>query len=188
MDILGIKRPHGITRVSEHINNITEMVSSLMDKKFAYLASDGSIYFDTTKYRKEVSEYPIPNRSSLSHDELIENSNSEILPHKKHVADFALWKATNSDNIKQLGGEWELKLPDNQIILGRPGWHIECSAMCSKMFGETLDVHAGGIDLLCPHHCNEVAQSQAFFHNNTNSTVTQWPNYFFHVGKWNMSN
>ena len=157
MDTLRIRRPHGITRVSDHMDDIKHMISTLHEKEYAYVASDGSVYFDTGRYREQVADHPVPNRSSLSLDDLVENS--EEVPHKKHVADFALWKASGESAIAELGAEWELELK-GQVIKGRPGWHIECSAMCSKMFGKSLDVHAGGIDLLFPHHCNEVAQSQ----------------------------
>ena len=183
MDTLQVIRPHAITRVSEHMHSITEMVNKLVQEEFAYIAKDGSVYFDTGRYRKYVAEHPIPSPSSLSLDEITKNQ--EDIPHKKHVADFAVWKASGetSDEMKQLGAEWSLDL-DGHIINGRPGWHIECSAMCSKMFGPSLDIHAGGIDLLFPHHCNEVAQSQAYFHSK-NTENNQWPHYFFHIGKFN---
>jgi cysteinyl-tRNA synthetase len=179
MEALNVERPHAITRVSEHMPEVCNMIQRLHQQGFAYIAEDGSVYFDTGRYRT-IAEHPIPTRSRLTLDEL---DGGETVPHKKHVADFALWKASGegSEKLRALGAEWLLDLGE-RTIPGRPGWHIECSAMCSKLFGGELDVHVGGIDLLFPHHCNEVAQSQAFYTSEGQQTP-QWPNYFAHVGK-----
>jgi cysteinyl-tRNA synthetase len=85
---------------------------------------------------------------------------------KKNQVDFALWKKS-----KEKEPFWESPWGD-----GRPGWHIECSVMCSSIFGDKLDIHAGGCDLKFPHHDNEIAQTEAYYDND------QWINYFFHTG------
>ena len=90
---------------------------------------------------------------------------------KKNAGDFVLWKASKSENEPFWDSPWGK---------GRPGWHIECSAMCSNIFGDSLDIHSGGIDLKFPHHDNEIAQTEAYYDN------YQWINYFLHTGHLNI--
>lgn len=154
MSSLNIEKPLIITRVSEHVDTIEKFVKKLIDSEMAYVSFDGSVYFDTTKY-------PAYGKLQRTQPEG-EASNEE----KRNKMDFALWKAE-----KPSEPSWQASWGS-----GRPGWHIECSAMVSKLFGSQLDFHAGGIDLQFPHHENEEAQSCAF-HN-----TRQWANYWIHTG------
>lgn len=154
MSSLNVEKPMIITRVSEHINCIESFVKKLIDSGMAYTTLDGSVYFDTSKF---------PSYGKLQKmQESGEASNEE----KRNKMDFALWKSHKPEEPS-----WEASWGE-----GRPGWHIECSAMVSKLFGSQLDFHAGGIDLQFPHHENEEAQSCAF-HN-----IRQWANYWIHIG------
>ncbi|KJE97474.1 cysteinyl-tRNA synthetase [Capsaspora owczarzaki ATCC 30864] len=171
MKALHILEPDRLTRVSDYIDEIIEFVEKVIGNGYAY-ASNGSVYFSTTSfdqnkghhYAKLVPE-AVGNAASLAEGEG-ELSATDAGSDKKHPNDFALWK-------KSKAGEpaW-----DSPWGKGRPGWHIECSAMAGKVIGSTLDIHGGGIDLKFPHHDNEIAQSEAFFDNK------QWINYFMHTG------
>lgn len=154
MSSLNIEKPLIITRVSEHINSIESFVQGLLDSGMAYVADNGSVYFDTSKF---------PTYGKLQKMQDSGEPSDEV---KKNKMDFAIWKGHKPDE-PFWGATWGN---------GRPGWHIECSAMVSKVFGSQLDFHAGGIDLQFPHHENEEAQSCAF-HN-----IRQWANYWIHVG------
>src|SRR5271157_388780 len=135
---------------TDHIDDMVKLVKTLIEKGFAYKAQDGSIYFDVSKFKNygalsgvKLGEGKEAGRVSMDHYE-----------EKREAADFALWKAWDPED-----GEvyWETELGK-----GRPGWHIECSAMSMKYLGESFDIHAGGVDLRFPHHENEIAQSEAF--------------------------
>jgi cysteinyl-tRNA synthetase len=142
---LSIEAPEHWIRATDHIDDMVRLIQRLQEKSFTY-ASEGSIYYRIAKF---------PNYGKLSKIDLtgiqpgarVDNDRYE----KESARDFALWKAPKP-------GEhfWE-----TAIGTGRPGWHIECSAMAMKYLGETLDIHAGGIDLAFPHHENEIAQSEA---------------------------
>ncbi|MCX7827937.1 MAG: cysteine--tRNA ligase [Thermanaerothrix sp.] len=143
-DALGIKRATVNPKATDEIPHIIELIETLIRKGHAYQA-DGDVYFD-------VKSYPVYGkliRQDL--EELQAGARIEVDPRKRHPLDFALWKA-------QKPGEpaWE-----SPWGLGRPGWHIECSAMCRHHLGETVDIHGGGCDLVFPHHENEIAQSEA---------------------------
>ncbi|GAG03750.1 unnamed protein product, partial [marine sediment metagenome] len=144
MDDLNIKRATGYPYVTKHVKEITEMVSTLIDKGYAYVV-DGNVYYSVDKFK----DY-----GKLSHrntDELLAGARVEVDKSKKNPLDFALWK-------KAKPGEPKWPSPWGE---GRPGWHIECSVMSTKYLGETLDIHGGGQDLIFPHHENEIAQSEA---------------------------
>jgi len=145
---LNIEKPTEITRATEYIDKIVDFVSDLVDRGFAYKGDDGSIYFSIEKFTdygklSGLDREGIKAGARVSQDEYT----------KENPADFVLWKSWNSTD-----GEifWETKLGK-----GRPGWHIECSAMSQDKLGETLDIHAGAVDLIFPHHENEIAQSEA---------------------------
>lgn len=132
-------------KASEYILKIIEFIEGLIQKGFAYCASNGDIYFSVRKFK----DY-----GKLSHrkiDELLEGVRIEVGEEKEDPIDFALWKAAKPGEIS-----W-----DSPWGKGRPGWHIECSCMALDTLGETIDIHGGGRDLLFPHHENEVAQSEA---------------------------
>lgn len=160
MDIssLNIEKPMIIARVSEHIETISQFIKGLIDSGLAYVAKDGSVYFDTSKF-------PAYGKLQAGQDTGEASDDAKI-----NKMDFALWKGA-----KPSEPSWPTDWGE-----GRPGWHIECSAMVSKVFGSQLDFHAGGIDLKFPHHENEEAQSCAY-HNSR-----QWANYWVHVGHLNL--
>lgn len=154
MASLNIEKPLIICRVSDHIKSIEIFVKHLIDSGIAYATKDGSVYFDTGKF---------PSYGKLLKTQASDEPKSD---YKRNSMDFAVWKGHKPNEP-----HWETSWGK-----GRPGWHIECSAMVSKVFGSQLDFHAGGIDLRFPHHENEEAQSCAF-HN-----TRQWANYWIHVG------
>ncbi len=142
MAALGVKPPDIEPRATEHIVEMIGMIQALLDKGCAY-AADGHVLFD-------VSAYPGYGRlSKRDLREMIAGARVEVAPYKKAPQDFVLWKPSTPD----LPG-W-----DSPWGRGRPGWHIECSAMSKKHLGATIDIHGGGQDLVFPHHENELAQS-----------------------------
>ncbi len=141
---LGIKKPSINPRATQHIEEIINLIQTLIDKGYAYVV-DGNVYYDISK----SEDY---GKLSGNKAEALEaGARIEVDPRKKNPADFSLWK-------KQKSGEPAWNSPWGT---GRPGWHIECSVMSMKYLGETLDIHAGGKDLIFPHHENEIAQSEA---------------------------
>lgn len=143
-DALNVKRADVHPKVSEHIPEIIEFVQTLIDKGYAYEA-DGDVYFSTRKF----PEYG--KLSGQNIDDLESGARIAIGEVKEDPLDFALWKARKSDDEIAWESPWGM---------GRPGWHIECSAMAKKHLGDTIDIHAGGEDLQFPHHENEIAQSE----------------------------
>lgn len=133
-----VKRP----KVTENIKEIIEMIKILEERGFAYNV-DGNVFFEENKY----SNYG--RLSNRKIEDAVENENIEAMSYKRNAVDFALWK-------KKKEGEVYWDSPWGQ---GRPGWHIECSAMSKKYLGESFDIHGGGQDLIFPHHENEIAQS-----------------------------
>lgn len=141
---LDIKKPHANPRATQHIEEIIDLIQILIDKGYAYVV-DGDVYYDVSKFE----DY---GKLSGNKAEALEaGARIEVDPRKKNPADFALWK-------RQKLGEPVWNSPWGK---GRPGWHVECSVMSMKYLGETLDIHAGGKDLIFPHHENEIAQSEA---------------------------
>ncbi len=141
--LLGLRSHEHNPKVTEHLDTIEEMIQGLIDKQYAY-EMDGSVYFQVDRF----SEY---GKLSGRHiEELMSGTRIETDERKKAPMDFALWK-----KAKPHEPHWSSRWSE-----GRPGWHIECSAMIHKIFGGTLDIHGGGIDLVFPHHENEIAQSE----------------------------
>ena len=164
---LGIRPATVHPRATEHINDVIRLVSRLIENGRAYATSSGDVYY-------RVSAFPGYGKLSGQNMEDRENGASERLnveTDKESPEDFALWKA-------QKPGEpaW-----DSPWGKGRPGWHIECSAMSMKYLGETFDIHCGGKDLLFPHHENEIAQSEG-------ATGKKYVNYWMHNGFINVDN
>ena len=156
MDAIGIERPVYEPKATEHIEDIINIVKKLIDKGYAYEV-DGDVYYRVEKFK----EY-----GKLSHkniDELRSGARIDINESKENPLDFALWKKSK-DNEPSWDSPWGH---------GRPGWHIECSAMSMKYLGETFDIHGGGEDLIFPHHENEIAQSEA-------ATGRQFVKYWMH--------
>ena len=139
-------------RATEHIPEMVEMISKLIEEEHAYVA-DGDVYFRIASF---------PQYGALSHlDRSGLKAGTRVAADKydkESVSDFALWKKGQPGDEK-LGAAW-----DAPFGRGRPGWHIECSAMSKRYLGDTLDIHAGGVDLMFPHHENEIAQSEAANH------------------------
>jgi cysteinyl-tRNA synthetase len=136
---------------TEYIREMIEMIQVLMDKGFAYKGTDGSIYYNIRKFGRYGC------LSHLNLDELKAGASERVASDeydKEHMADFVLWK--KYDPARDGNIFWES--PFGQ---GRPGWHLECSAMAMKILGSTIDIHVGGIDNMFPHHENEIAQSEA---------------------------
>ncbi len=148
LDALNIKRAHVTPRATETIPDMIKLIESLVAKKNAYVADDGSVYFSIKSFKDygklaHLDFEKLQFGSRVTHDEY----------DKEHVADFALWKAWDEKD-----GEVKWPSPWGE---GRPGWHIECSVMSMKNLGETFDIHCGGEDLIFPHHEDEIAQSEA---------------------------
>ena len=142
MDALGVRRPNLEPHATEHVPQIIAMIARLIDSGHAY-AAEGHVLFS-------VASFPAYGAlSRRSPDDMLAGARIEVAPYKRDPGDFVLWKPSSED----LPG-W-----DSPWGRGRPGWHIECSAMSEAHLGETIDIHAGGVDLLFPHHENEVAQS-----------------------------
>ena len=180
MRSLNLKRAEVYPRVSEHVPEIIDLVETLIEKGYAY-ESNGSVYFDVT----EFEEYGKLSNQKI--EEMEAQGEENELEEKRHPADFALWKAgeahpdgvsaseasgdssDESDGTPAGGQTW-----DSPWGEGRPGWHIECSAMSMTHLDDTIDVHLGGQDLVFPHHENEIAQSEA-------ATGQQFAKYWMHV-------
>ena len=145
MDALKIRRASIYPRASETMSDIIQMVKGLIDKGYAY-ESQGSVYFSVGK----AKVYGILSGQSL--DQMEAGARVEAGEDKRDPMDFALWKAAKPGEIS-----W-----DSPWGKGRPGWHIECSAMCLKHIGKTIDIHGGGTELVFPHHENEILQSEAY--------------------------
>ncbi|MCD6309753.1 MAG: cysteine--tRNA ligase [Candidatus Eremiobacteraeota bacterium] len=147
LDALGIEPAEFYPRATEHIQEMVELVKKIMDAGVGYRGEDGSIYFSISAF---------PSYGRLSHIKPGEQKAGARIKHdeydKESIADFALWKSWDEKD-----GEvyWETELGK-----GRPGWHIECSAMSMKYLGESFDIHTGGVDNIFPHHENEIAQSE----------------------------
>jgi|TARA_B110000263_G_scaffold248698_1_gene264208 cysteinyl-tRNA synthetase len=144
MDALGVRRADVHPRATDDMNEIIELISNLIEKKAAYV-SNGSVYFDVSY----ASDYGKLSRRTLEDE--IDGTRIDNDPDKLKAADFALWKMVPK-NETHWNSPWGI---------GRPGWHIECSAMVRKHLGETIDIHGGGLDLIFPHHENEIVQSES---------------------------
>ncbi|MBI3859192.1 MAG: cysteine--tRNA ligase [Thaumarchaeota archaeon] len=159
---LGVEKVERYPRATEHIAEMVALINRLIKKGYAYKAADGSVYFAVRKFRRygalsgiRPKELKAGARVSQDHYE------------KEEANDFALWKAWDHEDGEVF---WETELGK-----GRPGWHIECSAMSMKYLGESFDIHTGGLDNRFPHHENEIAQSEA-------ATGKKFVRYWLHAG------
>ncbi|KKY24175.1 putative cysteinyl-trna synthetase [Phaeomoniella chlamydospora] len=169
---LNVMDPDTITRVTEYGKQIADFVDRIVANNFGYATSDGSVYFDIDAFEKAGNPYARLEPWNKGDKELQadgEGALTQKTSQKRSDADFALWKASKP-------GEPSWSSPWGQ---GRPGWHIECSAMASAKLGRQMDIHSGGIDLAFPHHDNELAQSEAYWQDGQKE---QWVNYFLHMG------
>jgi cysteinyl-tRNA synthetase len=158
-DALGVNRANRYPKASEYVPQIEKLVRVLEEKGYAYRTADGSVYFSMDKVRDYGK------LSGMKLDELRAGARIEPGEEKRNPMDFALWKGVKPGEIA-----W-----DSPWGKGRPGWHIECSAMCMNLFGDTIDIHGGGNDLIFPHHENEILQSES-------ATGKPLANYWLHNG------
>lgn len=146
-----------IVPISTAIDTMVEIIQKLLDKKYAYLAEDGSIYYSIAKFAK-YGKLAHLNMSGMKSSVRINNDEYE----KESVADFALWKAYDAEKDGPNSWDAVVMIDGKEVsVKGRPGWHIECSACNLKHLGPEIDIHMGAIDNIFPHHENEIAQSEA---------------------------
>ncbi len=144
-DALGVKRADFYPKASEYIPQIIALVKRIEEAGFGYRTGDGSVYFSTEKAKN------YGRLSGMKIEELNAGARVNVDEEKRNPMDFALWKGAKPGEVS-----W-----DSPWGRGRPGWHIECSAMCMALFGDTIDIHGGGNDLIFPHHENELLQSES---------------------------
>lgn len=157
---LKIKRAEYYPKATEHIPEMVALIKKLMEKGYAYRGEDGSIYYNISKFKNYGK------LSKIKLEELKPGARVKVDEYGKEEAqDFALWKVWDEEDGDVF---WE-----TEIGKGRPGWHIECSTMAMKYLGETIDIHSGGVDLIFPHHENEIAQSEA-------ATGKEFARYWLH--------
>ncbi len=161
---LGVKEATHHPRATENIDSIIELVKKMEDKGFTYTV-DGDVYFDVKKFKDygKLSHQPLENLEA--------GARIEVGTKKKNPMDFTVWKAKKEGEPAWISPWGE----------GRPGWHIECSAMANRFLGEHIDIHSGGMDLIFPHHENEIAQSEC-------ANGCQFANYWLHNGYINVDN
>jgi len=159
-ECLGVMPADQEPRATQYIDKIIQLISQLIDKGFAYSTAEGDVYFRVDKF----DDYGKLSKQKL--DNMMVSQRITVESNKENSKDFALWKAEKNTDIIHWNTPWGK---------GRPGWHIECSAMSMDCLGEKFDIHGGGSDLLFPHHENEIAQSQA-------ATGQSPVNYWMHVG------
>lgn len=160
LDRLNITRPDYLPKATEHIKEQIDLIQTLETKGYTYVIDDG-VYYDTSKF-PQYADF-----AQLDIDEQQAGKRVEFNEQKRNTTDFALWKFSPKDHQRDM--EW-----DSPWGKGFPGWHVECSAMSMKYLGETIDVHAGGIDHLPVHHTNEIAQSEG-------ATGKQFAHYWMHA-------
>src|SRR5690348_3679706 len=169
VDALGCLRPTVEPRATEHIPEMRDIIERLLQGGFAYVAEDHVLF---SPQAMNAANSALPRYGALSKrslDEMIAGARVDVAPYKKNNTDFVLWKPSKP-------GEPSWPSPSGIRAEGRPGWHIECSAMAWKHLGEQFDIHGGGIDLVFPHHENEVAQTCCAFHQQ------RMANYWMHNG------
>jgi cysteinyl-tRNA synthetase len=169
VDALGCLRPTVEPRATEHIEEMREIIERLVQGGFAYVAEDHVLF---SPQAMNAANSILPRYGALANrslDEMIAGARVDVAPYKRDATDFVLWKPSKP-------GEPSWPSPSGIKAEGRPGWHVECSAMSWKHLGEQFDIHGGGIDLVFPHHENELAQSCCAFHRN------RMANFWMHNG------
>ncbi len=164
VDALGCLRPTVEPRATEHIAEMRAIIERLVQGGFAYVAEDHVLF---SPQAMNAANSVLPRYGALANrslDEMIAGARVDVAPYKRDATDFVLWKPSKP-------GEPSWPSPSGIKAEGRPGWHIECSAMAWKHLGEQFDIHGGGIDLVFPHHENELAQSCCAFHENRMANV-----------------
>jgi len=169
VDALGCLRPTVEPRATEHIAEMRFLIERLVQGGFAYVAEDHVLF---SPQAMNAADSVLPRYGALANrslDEMIAGARVDVAPYKRDTTDFVLWKPSKP-------GEPSWPSPSGIKAEGRPGWHIECSAMSWKHLGEQFDIHGGGIDLVFPHHENELAQTCCAFHTN------RMANFWMHNG------
>ncbi|GIQ83361.1 cysteinyl-tRNA synthetase/mycothiol ligase [Kipferlia bialata] len=171
MRSLGVKDATHVPRVTTHMDAIITFIQTIIDNGFGYAAPSGSVYFNIKAFLEAGHTYPKLRPDGINDQAALQEGEGALTSEaaaseKLHDNDFVLWKASKPDEPV-----WQSPWGE-----GRPGWHIECSAISHCIAGKVLDIHTGGIDLQFPHHDNEIAQSEA------HSLVGQAVNYFMHAG------
>lgn len=161
LDTLRIERAEHYPEATEHVEDMVAMVKKLLDEGLAYKTDDGSVYFKVDEFPK-YGQLANLNKEEMQRGNRVEQDEYED---KETLRDFALWKGYKSEEKDIF---W-----DTELGKGRPGWHIECSAMSTKYLGNHFDIHTGGVDNIFPHHENEIAQSQG-------TTGEKFVNYWMH--------
>jgi cysteinyl-tRNA synthetase len=164
VDALGCLRPTVEPRATEHIAEMRTIIEKLVQGGFAYVAEDHVLF---SPQAMNAANSVLPRYGALANrslDEMIAGARVDVAPYKRDATDFVLWKPSKP-------GEPSWPSPSGIKAEGRPGWHIECSAMAWKHLGEQFDIHGGGIDLVFPHHENELAQSCCAFHEDRMANV-----------------
>ncbi len=159
MNKLNLIKPTYITKATDYIQEQINLVKSLEQKGYTYVIDDG-VYFDTSKFKRYAKF------ANLNLEEIKQGARVEFNQQKKNPSDFALWKFSPKDEVRDM--EW-----DSPWGMGFPGWHLECSAMALCKLGDTIDIHTGGIDHIPVHHTNEIAQSES-------ATGQTFSNYWLH--------
>ncbi|MCO4784728.1 MAG: cysteine--tRNA ligase [Marinomonas atlantica] len=162
---LGNKAPDQEPKATEFMQQIIDMIQVLVDKGYAYQGESGDVYYRASKF----ADYGKLNNRKI--EDMLAGARIEVEASKEHPADFVLWKPVKEGEV-----HW-----DSPWGKGRPGWHIECSAMSTHCLGSHFDIHGGGPDLKFPHHENEIAQSEA-------ATGEQYVNYWMHCGAVRVNN
>lgn len=163
---LNMLQPSHVVKATDHIAEQIDLILKLQEKGYTYTISDG-VYFDTSKFA-QYADF-----ARLNLDEQYEGARVEVNPEKRNPTDFALWKFSPPGHTRDMEWDSPFKSPRGSGK-GFPGWHVECSAMAMKYLGNTLDIHAGGIDHIPVHHTNEVAQSEA-------ATGMPFARFWFHA-------
>ena len=164
-DRLNILRADSYPKATEYIPEMLQLIEGLIEKGHAYIAEDGSVYFEIETAKEKFGQL---RHQSL--DDMLDGARVEVDERKRSPKDFALWKAAKPGEIS-----W-----DSPWGKGRPGWHIECSAMSMKLIGNTLDIHGGGMDLIFPHHESEILQTECH-------TGEPFAKYWIHNGLLNLN-
>lgn len=194
MASLNVKPPTAILRVSEHIEEIQAYISRLLENGLAYISDvDKSVYMSVPSlgqhYGKLAPSYVREKVDNATAREILdsETAGSFVPGVKRDPRDFALWKTQSPAGNNSPGGTgtsttgpgWDWDSPWGR---GRPGWHIECSAMTRSLFGGGLDIHSGGVDLMFPHHCNEIAQADGWMGTEACDHGYEWVRIWLHTG------
>ena len=173
LDALGCLRPTVEPRATAHMGEMVALIEGLLDRGLAYVAA-GEVLFDVARFDAGTGRYGALSNRSL--DDMIAGARVEVAGNKENAADFVLWKPSKPGEPSWPG---PLDPASGEPMPGRPGWHIDCSAMAEKVLGLPFDIHGGGLDLIFPHHTNEIAQSCAAHGLAAN---TDYARYWMHNG------